>query len=599
MVSRRSARRATALLAAVAALLIPHPAGAQAQARAVEIVALPEPEARLFFADHRAALGLGVFPETRDPLRFIEEIGYGSPHGGSISSGDEKPARTADVIAGAGRSIVTAGTTSRLTLALSSAFPATAPIKGGVPRQIASLTVRSLDSASDLEAVIASASVATQYVVVGVGFRTPLLIGICASPCRGSREKYGLLVDGIARRPAIVTPYDVGVTVMDMLGIARPSEGFIGNAVTEDPNPHALDYVEGSERRLVREAAVGSTPAVVTDALTVAALITGLGLLLSGKRELAARSAQGAWSTVAIGYPLSLFTTSGNSAVRSIVVVAAFALGASFAPVRERKTARIFFAVAIVMALLFVVAPLNPGGEPGLSLWGNPLVSWRFFGMQNAQAATVAAGVVVWGVLAGLGVAALLLVAGLAAVVIAAPTIGANFVGVLTFTFGAALAILAMARRRIHLIQVVIAGVVASAAFLLALLADVGSPVSHGGRAAKRISEGGISTAWEFVTGRLRLNVDLIRGFWGGVVWVAVMLGAIAFMIAWGARVARGPLRGRVAVWAGAFMALSSLVLEDSGFYSGMTMVGAAFAAWIIVSAGFRESPAVPSADDG
>src|SRR5206468_11577342 len=137
---------------------------------------------------------------------------------------------------------------------------------------------------------------------------------------------------------------------------------------------------------------------------------------------------------------------------------------------------------AVATALLFVVAPLNAGGEPGLSIWGNPLTSWRFFGMQNAQAGTLAAGVVVWGVLAGLGVAALTATAILAAFVIGAPTIGANFVGVLTFTFGAALALLALSRRTVRPVHVVIAGAVAIGAFLLALLADVGSPVSHGGR---------------------------------------------------------------------------------------------------------------------
>jgi hypothetical protein len=203
----------------------------------------------------------------------------------------------------------------------------------------------------------------------------------------------------------------------------------------------------------------------------------------------------------------------------------------------------------------------------------------------------------VWGVVAGLGVAALMLVAALAAVVIATPTIGANFVGVLTFTFGAVLAILAMARRRIHVVQIAIAGVVAVGAFLLALLADVGSPVSHGGRAAKRISEGGISTAWDFVTGRLKLNVELIRGFWGGVIWVAVMFVTLAWMIVWSTRVENGALRGRVAVWAGALMALSSLVLEDSGFYSGMTLLGGALAACIILSARLTEP--LPSAGDG
>jgi hypothetical protein len=598
MVSRRAARRATALLASVAAFLFPGHAGAQAQRRSVEIVVVPETQAKLFFARHPAALGLGVFPETRDPIRFVEEIGFGAPHGGSISTGEEKPARVADTIAAAGRSIVTGPGSSPAKKALVSALPPTAQTEGP-GRSVASLTVAEFERASDLEQAIATAPLATGYVILGAGDRTPLLIGICRSPCRRPDETSGLLVDGIARRPAIVTPYDVGVTVMDMLDVSHPSEAFIGKPLTRRVDPNALRYVEGLERRLVRDAALGSSPAVATDALTVLALVAGLLLLVASKKRLAARAAQAAWSTVAIGYLASLFVPSGSGQIRSVVVVAAFALGASFAPQRDVRTARVYFAVAVATALLFVVAQLNAGGQPGLSIWGNPLTSWRFFGMQNAQAATVAAGVVVWGVLAGLGVAALTAVAILAALIIGASVIGANFVGVLTFTFGSALAIQALARRRVHLVQVMIAGAVAIGAFLLALLADVGSPVSHGGRAAKRISEGGISTAWDFVTGRLRLNVDLVRGFWGGVVWVAVMFVALALMIVWGARIDGDPLRGRVAVWAGAAMALSSLVLEDSGFYSGMTLLGGALAAWIMVAARITEPRAFPTAGDG
>jgi hypothetical protein len=599
MVSRRSARRATALLAAVAAVLLPGDARAQAPERSVEIVALPESEARAFFAGHPAAIGLGVFPESRDPLRFIEEIGYGAPHGGGISSGDEKPLRTADVVTSAHRVIFSAGEDSPVGRALRSAFPPTPLIRGLVLGPIPTLAVRALEREADLEQVIAYARLPTDYVVLGFGGHAPLFVGICRAPCHATGRSSGVLTGGIARRPAIVAPYDIAATVFDLFGIKKPGEGFIGNPLTSDPNPQALHYIEGLQRRLVRDAEVGSSPAVVTDAVTVAAFLVGLSLLVAGKRSLASRAAQGAWSTVAIGYLASLFIPSGRGEIRSMVVVVAFALGASFAPERRIRTARIFFAIAVAMALLFVIAPLNPGGEPGLSIWGNPLVSWRFFGMQNAQAASVAGGVVVWGVLAGLGAAALTVAAVLAAIVIGAPTIGANFVGVLTFTFGATLAVLALARRKVHLVQVVIAGAVAIGAFLLALLADVGSPVSHGGRAAKRISEGGISTAWDFVTGRLRLNVDLIRGFWGGVVWVPVFLVALIFLIAWGAWEERGTLRGRVAVWAGAAMALASMVLEDSGFYSGTTLLGAAAAGWIIVYAGLNEPNSLPSAGDG
>jgi hypothetical protein len=218
--------------------------------------------------------------------------------------------------------------------------------------------------------------------------------------------------------------------------------------------------------------------------------------------------------------------------------------------------------------------------------------------MQNAWAATIAGGVVVWGVLAGVGTAALVAIAAAIAVAMGAPTIGANFVGVLTFAFGASLAALTLVRGKVKPVHVFIAGASALVAFLLALLADVGSPVSHGGRAAKSISDGGISTAWDYVTGRIRLNIDLIRGFWGGPIWVTVFLVTLVVLALWGSKANEGPLRGRTAVWAGAAMALASFVLEDSGFYSGTTMLGAAAAGWIVVQAAIS-SPATGSSGGG
>jgi hypothetical protein len=78
--------------------------------------------------------------------------------------------------------------------------------------------------------------------------------------------------------------------------------------------------------------------------------------------------------------------------------------------------------------------------------------------------------------------------------------------------------------------------------------------------------------------------VDLIRDFSGGFVFVAVLLIALVAMIAWGLRVHHGPLRGRAAVLAGSLMALSSLVLEDSGFYSGAVLWFVAADAWLLVT---------------
>ncbi|MFY9586704.1 MAG: hypothetical protein WAT66_04535, partial [Actinomycetota bacterium] len=258
---------------------------------------------------------------------------------------------------------------------------------------------------------------------------------------------------------------------------------------------------------------------------------------------------------------------------------------------------RFMLAAAGVFALLVLVAPLRPGGLPGAAIWGDPLISWRFTGMQNFEVSFLAVCVVVWAVLAGLKPLALGLVAFAATVIIGAPTVGSNFVGVLTIAFGASLAVMALADGRVKRWHVLVSGGLAVAAFAVSLLADAASPVSHGGRAARRISEGGFSTLVDFVQARLRLNLDLIRSFklGTGFVLMAMMLVVVALLLRWGARTG-APQRGRAAVWAGAAMALSSLVLEDSGFYSGPIMLVGAAAAWMIVTA--SEEPAELSSSD-
>ena len=422
-------------------------------------------------------------------------------------------------------------------------------------------------------------------IVLGLARRTPVIVGFCTAPCRAGTSSTRLLTGGITRRPGVVSPYDIGATILSLTGAPRPS-GFIGRPLASEPNPGAIGSLDSLERRLVRDASAGSTAAVVTDAITVSVLVFGILLVALGRAGIAARGAAGGWTAVAVGYPASRFLSSSIGVVRAVPVLLAFVLGAALlSPGRRRRTAALFFGIALATPALFVVAALNPGGEPGLSIWGNPLTSWRFFGMQNAWAATIAGGVVVWGVLAGIGTAALVAISFVVAAVMGAPTVGANFVGVLTFAFGAALAALTLARKRTGPFQVVVATAVAGLAFLGSLLADIGSPVSHGGRAAKRISDGGIATAWDFVTGRLRLNLDLIRGFWGGVVWVTLFVVTLLLLARWGAKVGDGPLVARTAVWAGAMMALASFALEDSGFYSGTTMLGAALAAWIVTKA--------------
>ena len=213
------------------------------------------------------------------------------------------------------------------------------------------------------------------------------------------------------------------------------------------------------------------------------------------------------------------------------------------------------------------------------------MISWRFFGLQNYEVSFIASMVVVWGVLARLRPIPVALVTLAATVLIGAPRVGSNFVGVLTIAFGAALAVIALVRRRVELWQALVAAVIATAAFVLALVADAGSPVSHGGRAAQRISDGGFSTLVDFVEARLRLNLDLIRGFPLGLgfPFMAALLAIAAALIVWSFKPGP-PRRARVAVWAGTAMATCSLLLEDSGFYAGPIILVTAAAAWMVAT---------------
>jgi hypothetical protein len=336
---------------------------------------------------------------------------------------------------------------------------------------------------------------------------------------------------------------------------------------------------------LSRDAEVGHAVGGVTVPMSIAAAAMALLLLWTGRPRLAMRAAVASWAANA-GYIVALFVPTGQGVVRAATVVGVMLAAAAF-PVRgsARTAARFMLAVTAAFAVAAALAPLRPGGFPAVAIWGNPLISWRFFGLQNFEAGLVASGVVLWGVVAGLGARTLTLAAAAAALVIGTPAIGANFVGVLTFVFGAGLAVLALARRRVEVWHVLVAGAIAVAAFVVSLLADAGSPISHGGRAARRISESGASAVWGFVRARMTLNLDLIRSFpWGtGFVLVVAMLVVIALLLRWGS-LHGPPWPGRAAVWAGAAMALSSMVLEDSGFYSGAIIFVIAVAAFVVAS---------------
>jgi hypothetical protein len=546
---------------------------ARAQFSELTIVVTDAASWRTFAGQHPQAVGLGVFPDSRDPPRFIEEIGNGAPNArpGARSVVKGSPGALTRALARARINVLVRGDPPpRVRAAIEKAFP---PVV--FPGIVSSLDVVYATGVN-------VGRFAGPAIVLGIDARTPVWVEICdGNLCLD--DESAVVTGGIARRPAIVTPYDIAATILDHFGVAR-SETFIGNPLHSEADPNALARITHLAKDLERSSGLGATMGATATVMAIAALALGLLLRALGRRDLSARTAQIA-GCASTGYLVALFVPTASGTLRALVLGLATVVLMAVAGRRPLvDTGRLLLGAAALFALLVAVAPLRPGGLPGAAIWGNPLKSWRFVGVQNFEVSIVASAVVVWGVMAGLRARSFAVVAFGATIVVGAPTVGSNFVGVLTIAFGAALAGLALARRRVEIWQAIAAAAVAAVAFALSLLADAASPVSHGGRAARRIGEGGFSTLVDFVEARLRLNVDLIRGFKGGVVFAVALIGVALASMVYGTRSA-APNRARVAVWAGAAMGLSSLVLEDSGFYSGAIMLVAAVAGWMLATA--------------
>ena len=552
-------RRPVVVLLAAAALLTVAPAAARAQQQTlgVLVIGLPETQARLFFSSHAAALGLGVFPDSRASADFIAEIGVAAPRGlpGTPSPLGGSPGKLRAALEAGGKTVglaVVSGAEGTSVAGLGDAFRATSEsVQDAMKADVAVVVVALADDAEALYRMSAGRTV----VVVGAGATTPLLIGVVGSN--------GLLDHGVAERPGVVTPYDVAATIANAAGVKPPGGRVLQVRSVGDP----FAVIDRLRARFLRDRGFGLGLTGVTAGLAIFGAVFGVVLAALKRRRLAASLARAA-AMVPAGYVGALFIPSSRWYVRATVLVAAFFVGL----VWPRGSAKRFCGVvvlitAVAIAVLTVVASRHPGGEPALSLWGDPLNSWRFFGIRNHLAAFLAGGFVLGSALLEAPLWLMLPGAVAAGIVVGAPTLGAQFIGVLTLSFGAALELLGTIQRRVRVWHIPVAIVVASAAAAGALLADAGRVYSHGGTAVESIRAGGWRTAWEFFHLRARLNYNEFAslGIKGWITFVLIAI-ALAWLFVWGVRSSSlSPLlRAGVAGVAAAGMA--ALVVEDSGF---------------------------------
>ena len=562
----------------------------------VLVLGLPESVAREVLSTHPAAVGLGVFPDSRVATDFLDEIGFAAPRGLTGTPGrlGGAPGKLASALQDAGVSILDSGiyadAPESTTTHLRDALPST-PVESS-PR----IDVVVAGRASEAEARIALGPGTT--IIIGVGARTPLLIGVLG--------KAGLLDRGVAERPGVITPYDVAATIAKAARVT-PVPG--GRALQVRPDPHPLQTLDTLRARFLRDRGFGPGLTGVTAGLAIFGSVLAVSLAILKRNNWAASFARAA-AMVPAGYVGALFVPSSHWYVRSTVLVAAFIVGLVW-PARSSKRfcGAVVLMTAIAIGVLTIIASRNPGGEPALSLWGDPLNSWRFFGIRNHLAAFLAGGFVLGSAL--LEAPLWLMVPGAAAagIVVGAPTLGAQFIGVLTLAFGSALLLLGAIQKRARIWHIPVAIVVASGAAAGALFADAGRVYSHGGTAVESIRVGGWHTAWEFFRLRAHLNYNEIAslGPKGWITFVIVAV-ALAWLFVWGFRSSSLTPLVRAGVAGVAAAGMAALVVEDSGFLTaGIYLLypalgfatGYADGALLGAHLGGAPTPQEPPHDDG
>lgn len=553
---------ATAAAAAVCVGLAPARASGPT---GVLLVALPEEGARQFLQG--SALGLGVFPASRAPEDFLTEIAAGAPWRASGRALGGYPGRVRDLLRERCVVVQTLSEPGSPGAALVRAFEGP---DIGCSSEAGRLTVASVASVASARLLADAHAVSF---VVGVASKTPLPVGVLGAP--------GILTGGIAARAGVITPYDVAAWVLSSLEI-RSAPGVIGVSPSTEAAAGAGPRVDALAARMLRDASYGPGLSWVTATAGVVACVLAFFALRRRRTRLAAGLARAA-SVAPAGYVAALFIPSARWEVRSALVVAALVAGGAWAA-RDTKRfcGRALLGTAAAVALLALLATLRPDAEPALSLWGDPLNSWRFFGLRNHLAAFVAGGVVAGAALLGASGRVLAVAGVVGAVVVGAPQLGANFVAVFTLLLGAGVAVGARVSGRLRIGNVAAAGVLAVAGIVLALFTDARTPVSHGGRAFNTVRSGGAGAAWRFVADRAVLDYREVAaaGVFGFAGFAAVALVLVSLFV-WAARVRAQSPSVRAAVAGGAIAAFAALFVEDSGFFTGAILALYPAVAWI------------------
>ncbi|MFO7590203.1 MAG: hypothetical protein R6X23_04815 [Acidimicrobiia bacterium] len=372
----------------------------------------------------------------------------------------------------------------------------------------------------------------------------------------------GLLRSATTRRSGFVQLIDVAPTILDLLGVERPSS-MEGRAVeVGSAGGTARDrrdtIVQASEAAMFRDRFVG--PVQAASVIFSAALVVGV-MLLFGEGRVPSPDRRRAWrmhlGTVALcvlGFVAAVFLGRlvplheiGIGGFWAFLVVVAVALGLVYRHIgRARPIDGLIAALLVPAGVLLVDVVLGTPLQFNSPLGYSPTVAGRFTGFSNSAYAAVAACAVIAAPLlavrlqerrgrtpdAGLaeGSAAWIPIGLLAVVIVVdgAPFWGSDVGGILSMVPAFAITALLILGIRVRLRTVlwcVVGLAVALAGFATLDLSRPAQRRTHLGRLVERIDERGIGDFIVVVQRKLTDNLGSLRhSIWGLMLLIALVL---------------------------------------------------------------------------
>jgi hypothetical protein len=400
------------------------------------------------------------------------------------------------------------------------------------------------------------------------------------------------LTSGSTRYPGLVLAEDVAPTILQFFEVTQPLD-MTGAPVRAEGDAPFASHLRHLEHRRIR------LPVQIGFGVAAILLLLLAGAVLLVRRPVSRRilAVTGAAASASIGLPLALLAMGILPHLVYAQVIPTGLVVSSVAGLiawrrRDRDPGFPVVVLAAVTGLAVVVDGLFGWHASATSMAGGTVWEGRGYGIRNLWLGPVLAGTILVcarlrprvGLGVGLAVAAF----------VGIPGLGSDVGGYLTLSASAWLLYFLLARGRIGLREILIAGGATVAGLVLLLLGDgyLNPTPTHVGRFAERVASDGLGTFVGVVLERLRLSVRtighipaawLLVAWFGVAAWLAPRVGGTV-----GAAFDRSP-GFRESMWVLAVASLIAIAVNDSGISTTNTTIAYSIGGFILPALALRE----------